>query len=226
MTQHLNTPGPSSSSSSSSLAYSLSDFTVREFLCEKQWLTMLVESPRPRLSGVLFVWMRCLISLREPQWNFAALMCFISVSQTWIFIIIVVVCVFVWRGDGMEWFLGNGSEWWGRDFLRFEFLFCSLAMSLSCLINWLFQNDCAIICGISLCIQINTNVWMYTGMSVYICLHVCTYANMYVYINICTHARTRVHTHAYRYVKTIRRGCMVFSLRVSVFFFFFSWGNS
>ena len=185
-----------------------------------------MESPRPRLSGVLFVWMRCLISLREPQWNFAALMCFISVSQTWIFIIIVVVCVFVWRGDGMEWFLGNGSEWWGRDFLRFEFLFCSLAMSLSCLINWLFQNDCAIICGISLCIQINTNVWMYTGMSVYICLHVCTYAHMYVYINICTHARTRVHTHAYRYVKTIRRGCMVFSLRVSVFFFFFSWGNS
>ena len=75
MTQHLNTPGPSSSSlsssssssSSSSLAYSLSDFTVREFLCEKQWLTMLVESPRPRLSGALFVWMRCLISLREPQ---------------------------------------------------------------------------------------------------------------------------------------------------------------
>ena len=59
---------------------------------------------------------------------------------------------------------------------------------------------------------------MYTGMSVYICLHVCTYAHMYVYINICTHTRTRVHTHAYRYVKTIRRGCMVFSLRVSVFF--------
>lgn len=69
MTQHLNTTGPSSSSSSSSLslAYSLSDFTVREFLCEKQWLTMPVESPRPRLSGARFVWMRCLISLREPQ---------------------------------------------------------------------------------------------------------------------------------------------------------------
>lgn len=119
-----------------------------------------------------------------------------------------------WRWYGMV--FGNGGEWWGRDFLRFEFLFCSLAMSLSCLINWLFQNDCAIICGISLCIQINTNIHTHIRM------YGSTYVHMYVCINICTHARTRVHTHAYRYVKTIRRGCKVLSLRVSVFF----WGNS
>ena len=59
----------------------------------------------------------------------------------------------VWNGF---WVMGVSDG--GEIFLRFEFLFCSLAMSLSCLINWLFQNDCAIICGMSLCIQINTNI--------------------------------------------------------------------
>lgn len=188
---------------------------------------MLVESPRPRLSGVLFVWMRCLISLREPQWNFAALMCFISVSQTWIFIIIVVVCVFVWRGDGMEWFLGNGSEWWGRDFFEvwvpvlfsghvFE-LFDQLAVP-----KWL--------CYYLWDIFVYTNKYKhkYKRMNVYgyECLHM--FACMYVraYVCIYQYMYTRAHACAYTCIQI----CKDNQKRVYGIFFegecFFFWGNS